>query len=78
MTLRLYLNAFLSLFGSCFTIQTTTLKFNNNGWITADVRRVSVLSVGKLIVRYLKLFTRSTVTYRAKYSEKLKKDITVI
>jgi hypothetical protein len=42
MTLHLLLNACLSIFESCFTIQTTTLKFNNNGWITADVRRVSV------------------------------------
>jgi len=56
-----------------FTIQTTTLKFNNNGWITADV-----FSVGKLIFPYLKLFMHNTLTYREKYSEKPRKDITVI
>jgi len=67
MALHLFLNAFLSIFESCFTIKTTTLKFNNNGWIPADVRRVSVFSVGKLIVPYLKLFTHNTLTYREKY-----------
>jgi len=72
MTLHLFLNAFLSIFESCFTIQTTTFKFNNNGWITADVRSLSAFSVGKLIVRYLKLFTHNTLPYREKHSEKLK------
>jgi hypothetical protein len=43
-----------------FTIQTTTLKFNNNGWITADV-----FSVGKLIFPYLKLFMHNTLTEKS-------------
>jgi len=42
-------------------IPTTTLKFNSNGGITkgilvsADVKRVFIFSVGKVIVPYLKL-----------------------
>ena len=63
MTFNLFLNTFLSISESCFTIQTTTLKFNNNGWITADVKKGFVFSVGKVIVPYLKLFTHTTVTY---------------
>ena len=43
-------------------IPTTTLKFNSNGGITkgilvsADVKRVFIFSVGKVIVPYLKLW----------------------
>jgi hypothetical protein len=63
MTLHLFFNAFLSILESFFTIKTTTVKFNNNGWITADVKRVFVFSVGKVIFPHLKLFTHSSVTY---------------
>jgi hypothetical protein len=63
MTLHLFFNAFLSILESCFTTKTTTLKFNNNGWINADVKGVFVFSVGKVIFPHLKLITHSTVTY---------------
>ena len=36
--IRLILNTFLSIFESCFPIQTATLKFVNNDWITKEIR----------------------------------------
>ena len=59
---------FIYIFKSCFPIQTTTLKFNNNGSITnimfpADVQTIFIFSVWKVVVPYLKPFTHNTVTH---------------
>jgi hypothetical protein len=67
-TFNSLLNTLFIIFESFFPIQTTILKAKNNGFITRGIKISSkhnlyMLSTGKAIVHYLKMFTDSIVPY---------------